>query len=414
MKKTKLICLFALLLVSEVFPGGGSYYTRFGLGDFYNSYSARRLGLGELGIASIDPDFINSQNPASWGMINLTRFETGMIFRGNQQKSSSNSAYFGQTVFSGFQIGFPVSPSKGIGLVAGIVPYSNVSYNITQHVDSNIVDQYQLSHTGEGGVSKIFFGLSYKLPLDFSFGSSFDYYTGKIKYSTIIDFNSSSTFYSGAYYNEYYYHGIGFTLGLISGDLSNIIGFENISDFRIGLTFTNNITMNTDTVYSMLTYDGTVQNSTETVETNIPYRLGIGLSMVWDKDYHFLLDYIYKPMSQFSQNGIKSKYLRDSYKMSLGFEYRNSKPESQSFWEHVLYRAGLSFEQTQYIFNGTGINEASLYGGFSLPIRNENSVDLGFQVGKRGTTDNKLLAENIYKFCITLNIGELWFVRPER
>jgi hypothetical protein len=49
-----------------------------------------------------------------------------------------------------------------------------------------------------------------------------------------------------------------------------------------------------------------------------------------------------------------------------------------------------------------------------MPLAFDNSIDFGFQFGKRGTKDNGLILENIYKFNVTLSIGELWFVRTDR
>jgi hypothetical protein len=79
-----------------------------------------------------------------------------------------------------------------------------------------------------------------------------------------------------------------------------------------------------------------------------------------------------------------------------------------------MLRVGFSFEQTQYVFNGKGIDQYSLYTGFSLPLDFDNTLDVGFQYGKRGTKENNLLSENFYKFSITLSIGELWFIQTER
>ena len=415
MKKIFFIAWICILLQSDFLAQeGGSYYTRYGLGDFYYSYTARRLGMGELGIAASDRDFLSSLNPASWNQMRLTRFETGLIYKGSVESSTQSEAFFSQTVFSGMLIGFPVSHENGIGVVTGIVPYSNVNYETSQQMDSNFVDQYTLSYKGEGGLSKAFIGLSYRLPFDFSIGSSFEYYTGKIQYTTKFDFVSTSTFYDGSYIKEYYYHGVGFTVGLISSNIGKALGVEKIKDLRVGITFSSQVSLSTDTVSSSSTSVGVVQNSTQSYKTKLPFRLGVGLSMNWDENYDFILDYLFMPLSQFEQNNIPGKNMRDAYKLSLGLEHSIQRPGSQSFWEHVMWRAGISYEQTQYIFNGNGINQASVYAGLSVPMGFDNSVDFGFQYGKRGTKENNLLSENIYKFSISLSIGELWFIRQER
>lgn len=399
----------------EVFPSGGSYYSRFGFGDFYYSFTARRMGLGDLGIASSEYDFLNNLNPASWSRMRLTRFETGIVYNGTGVTSNVSNVYHSQTVFTGMMVGFPISYDHGISLVSGIVPYSNINYDVKQNADSNIVDRHTLSYQGSGGLSKIFLGLSYKLPFNFSLGSSFEYYTGKASYSTIINFdNTNTTFYDATYTKEYDYHGIGFSLGVISSNLASLVGMENLSDLRLGVTFSSSVSLATDSVSSSYTAIGTIKNGSKSIKTELPYRLGIGIATKWSDRYQVFLDYLFQPLSQFKRDDVASQYLRDMSKISLGFEYKNPRPESQSFWEQLILRSGLSYEQTQYTFNGTGINQVSVYGGVSIPLGFDNTIDLGLQYGKRGTTDNNLLNENIYKFSITLSIGELWFVRQER
>ena len=370
--------------------------------------------MGELGVASIDRDFLNNLNPAGWSRIRLTRFETGIIYQGNGESSNFGNAYYSQTVFSGIMLALPISTDNGISFVSGLVPYSNVNYETAELVDSNLVDAYKLSYKGIGGLSKAFFGLSYRLPGDISIGSSFEYYTGKIQYSTTADFYSSSTFYDATYNKEYYYHGIGYTVGAISGNLATGLGLENLKDLRLGVTFSAAVDLSTDSLSSSTTTLGTVTNSSQSYKTRLPYRLGVGLSMQWTDDYNFMLDYLYQPMGQFNGHNNGSGYIRDLFKISAGMEYRKTRPESQSFWEHVMLRAGLSYEQTQYSFDGYGIDQLSVYGGLSVPMGLDNSVDFGFMYGKRGTMENNLLSENIYKFSITFSIGELWFIRHER
>lgn len=101
-------------------------------------------------------------------------------------------------------------------------------------------------------------------------------------------------------------------------------------------------------------------------------------------------------------------------KISFGMEYRNPDFRSQSFWEQIMLRLGLSYEQTQYEINGNGVDQYSIYTGFSVPLSFDNTLDFGFQYGKRGTTESNLIKENIFKFSVSLSVGELWFLRQDR
>lgn len=408
--------ILALLLfsMSEIYPSGGSVYSRFGLGDLYFSYSARRMAMGELGIASSDADYLNYLNPAGWNNMRLSRFEAGVLYHGNGISSNTLSVFHAQTIFSGMMIGFPVERSLGISFAGGIVPYSNVNYDVVVNDEDNVAGTCKMQYKGDGGLSKAFFGFSVKLPIDFALGASFDYFTGRIEHLSVVEFAGDSELLDASFSRIYNYHGVGYTIGLISNNLSSIFGTETIKDLRLGLTYSNNSRINTDSVNTSSTLVGDVETSSGTIKTEIPQRFGVGLLLTLKSGFSITADYLIQPFSEFLTNGKTQGALRDLTKYSLGVEYRNPEPRSQTFWEQVMLRGGLSFEQTQYSINGNGIDQVALFAGLSMPLGFDNTIDLGLQFGKRGTKDNNLLSENFYKFSITLSIGELWFIRTER
>lgn len=414
MKIKKIILLLIILLPIEILPSGGSIYSRFGLGDFYYSFSARRLALGELGIATTDIDYLNYLNPASWNKMRLSRFETGIISHGNGISSNTASVFHVQTIFSGMMFGFPIDRELGWSFATGIVPYSNVNYDIlypdTDPIGGSFISEYK----GDGGLSKSFLGFSIRLPLEFALGVSFDYYTGKIEHISSVSFGPESELISASFSKNYSYNGLGFTLGAISSNIASIFGTDFIKDFRLGLVYSTKSQLNTDSTVISSTLIGDIETKSGSMKTHLPSRIGAGLSLMMSNGIQITADYLHQGMSQYLIAGKSLNVMRDLTKYSLGIEYRNPESRSQSFWEQVMLRWGLSFEKTQYSFNGKGIDQVSLYTGFSMPIGFDSTIDVGFQYGKRGTKENNLLSENFYKFSITLSIGELWFLQTER
>jgi len=413
MKKIKFILIFLFTSIS-LFAQGGSIYSSFGVGDLRTSYSARRLAMGEMGIALSDIDYLNSMNPAGWNSLRLTRFELSMNYAGSNIQSTSNSAFYSKTGFNGMMIGFPLDHDLGLSFTLGQVPYSQVGYDIKTNVNDPLVGNYNYSDKGEGGISKLFIGTSYRLPFGFSIGLSYDYYIGRVTHSLIADFNDTTTFTHATFEKETSYHGMSLTTGIISSDLSKLFGPTDIKDFRIGFVFTPSVSLSADTVDNSTTSIGTLTTSTGSIKDNLPYRIGIGTTFKYTNNYTFTLDYLYQPYSEYTSNGIKDINLQNYYKLGLGFEYRDIDTRSNTFWDHVVLRAGLSFEQTPFKVKGIGVNQYSIYGGMSLPISFDNTVDLALQYSRRGTTDNNLLLENIYKFTVTISIGDLWFMRSDR
>jgi hypothetical protein len=414
MKKIKLIVITALLFTTEIFSSGGSLYSRYGLGDIYTDYSARRFGMGGLGIALSDKDYLNYLNPAGLADLQLVRFETGVIYTGESMKDNSSSTFNSNSFFSGFMIGLPIQHDLGITADFGVVPVTNVHYSVTESGTDTNFNGYNKNYNGEGGISKLFLSTSCKLPLDFSLGISFDYYTGKIDYNSGIAFDSTINFSDASFSKQYSYHGAGYTVGLISADFAKLFGLGFVKNLRFGVTYTSSVPLHCDSIVSLVGTTGTFETALGTSTVHLPYKIGAGAAFVLFNNYQFTLDYLYQPYTQLTYGGVPYPYMQDYKKMSLGFEYRNQNARMTEFWDQVMLRCGVSNEQSQYIINGTSINQVSVYTGVSLPVGFDNTLDLGLQYGRRGTTDNGLIQENIFNFSVSFSFGDLWFIRSER
>lgn len=410
----KIYLLFSIVILQTVLlASGGSIYSRYGLGDFRYSFSARRIGLGELGYSIADREFLSTLNPASWNKLGLTRFETGIFVNALNYKSPQKSVFNSTTYFNGFVFGFPISKENGISFVSGLTPYSNVSYEILSSEQNNLVPEHKVTYLGEGGLQKLFFGSSLKLPFDFSVGASFDYYLGEINNNTDIVFTDTLGFHNATFKRQFSYHGIGFTAGFISGDISKIFGNGIFNDFRIGFSVSPQVKLSADSSSTYVSVIGTYAASSGSIKGKLPLRFGLGTSFKITDNYLFTFDYMTQKMSQFELGNIKSNNLQDLSKYSFGFEYHPT-AKFNDYWSLVMLRGGISYEKTPYVFNGESINQLSLYAGCSLPISYENSLDIAFQYAKRGTTNNNLILENFYKLTFSLSLGELWFIQVER
>jgi hypothetical protein len=405
-----------ILLVLLSFPGentaqNSSTYSRIGLGDIEYSYSARRLGMGQLGISVADPDFINSLNPAGWYKLNRTRIEFSLYYNGIMLSDNNSSGYFAETEFSGFTIAFPISKQYGIGAAAGLVPFSNVSYLVEQsgQIDDN---EYTTTYEGRGGLTRAFIGTSYRLPFNLVAGASFDYYFGNLYYKREIDFISGGSL-SAEYENKFTPKGIGGSFGLISPDLAPLFGSETISDFRLGGSINYFSKLDVDTFLTSSTSGLIDTLSSGNTRFEIPQRIIFGSSLVFSNKYLLSLDYSIQPWQNFKVGGLKQPNLRSANKVSIGFEYRPLRELGTSFWEQIIWRAGLSFDETQYIIGNEGIDQYSIAGGFSMPISPENTLDIGLQYSVRGTKNSNLIKENIIRLNLGISFGETWFIRPE-
>ena len=81
-----------------------------------------------------------------------------------------------------------------------------------------------------------------------------------------------------------------------------------------------------------------------------------------------------------------------------------------NYFQRVTYRAGINYQKTGLVINDTDINEYGISFGVSLPMGLKlSNVNLGFEIGKRGTTDNNLIEEKFYNFRLSLSLNDKWF-----
>ena len=228
-----------------------------------------------------------------------------------------------------------------------------------------------------------------------------------------VDFLNSSSF-SSEYERSYQNRGIGGTFGFISPDFSKLLELKSISDFRLGLAVNLFSDIKADTLFTAKSVVGIDTLNSGRGEINLPARLSLGMSFVLNSKYLFSLDYSSQSWSKYLINNVSSSVLRDAFKISSGFEYRPARELGSTFWEQIIFRAGLSYEQTQYLIYGKGINQYSVSFGASLPLSNENTLDVGLMYSRRGTKELNLLQEDIIKLGIGFSLGELWFLRQDK
>jgi len=403
-----LISLFAL----ELYASGGSLYSRFGKGDVYLYNFGREMGLAGGGYSLGSASNISLNNPAGLYKLQLTRFETGFTFDG-VNLSGDESIFYSNTAFSGFAFAIPIDKDLGFSAALGMSPVTRVEFEVFEEVTDTPFDPHKISYAGKGGISKVFLSTSFITPIDFVIGASFEYYTGKIDNEASIDFEPGS-FYDSKYTTRQGHYGVGLNLGLITPDLSNLLGIESLSNIRLGASYNFIPNLKTDTSFISYSSLGTSELVSDVVETKIPGRLGVGLSFELNKAFLFTLDFVTQAWSKYEFNGEKVKQLCDLNHFNIAFEYKNPDSRDEILWEQLTYRGGLSYEQTQYEINGKGIDQLGIHGGFSYPFTKTSSIDVGLMFGMRGTKESNLLKEYIYQFAVSISFGELWFQRDER
>ena len=412
--KTAIAIIGLFIIISgAVFAQSTSTYTRSGVGDISYSYSARSLSLGHSGSALINKDYIAITNPAGWSSLTKTRIEFSFVYNGMNISNSTDSKFYSDGDFKGFTFALPVSEENGIGVATGLVPYSRLNYLVEQDIESVSSSNYTATYQGKGGLSKLFIGGTYKFPFDLVFGGTLEYYFGNLRYISKVEFQNITNF-PAEFELLYAPTGFGTSLGLISPDLSGLFNSESISNLKLAISANIIAELETDTLLTSKSASIIDTLGIGMTKMNVPTKITAGATVTISNNYTFNFDYFYQPWSDYKLKEIKSVNLKDAHKVSMGFEYRPTRALGMGYWEQIMLRFGLSYEQTQYTFNGNDIDQYSVFGGFSLPLSYENTIDFAIEYSIRGTTDANLLQENFIRINLGLSFGDIWFQRYDK
>lgn len=419
MKKIKTIILLvitALSLGSFAQTGINSPYSRYGLGQLYSeNMNTVSMAMGGLGIALHNPTTLNPSNPASYGSLDSSAFlfEVGLIGNMTTLKTTTLQESGYDATLGYIFAGFPITQWWRSGI--GIMPYSKIGYNVEVQVEVPGFSDVIHSFTGDGGLNKIFWGNGFNITKNLRFGIDATYIFGQ------------STRTSMIYYpDSVYILGTKVESSVRTGDFSFEFGVQYDFDLTdktqatIGLTYDNRFNMSSNFNYLSKTvwggYGDIVESISDTIEYKpevkgnivVPTKLGLGFAV---KGERWLVgaDFEWQKWTDFEVLGIKDS-LQNSWRTTIGGEFTPKHTNISPLFRRLTYRAGVRYDQSYLQFYNKPINEFGISFGVGIPFKNSKTgIDIGLEMGRRGTTDNNLIQENYFNFSLGISIQENWF-----
>ncbi|HSH64375.1 MAG TPA: hypothetical protein VLB84_00935, partial [Bacteroidia bacterium] len=153
-----------------------------------------------------------------------------------------------------------------------------------------------------------------------------------------------------------------------------------------------------------------------------PLSFGFGLGFKKGDRWIVTADFAMQNWSSY-QAFNESQGLKNSMRISAGFQYTpNSRFFSvknglEGYYKRIQYRMGGRFAKTALELKNTQLNEYAASIGVGLPVgsiyilRNFSMINLGLELGQRGTTSKGLIQENFMKISVGFTINDLWFVK---
>lgn len=407
----KIIVFFLCLITLNSYSQSNTFspYSRFGLGIPANNLSSYYQSIGGASIASLNYRYINPSNPASYSLIQSKKFKFHTSLKNNTTfiKSSSKNEVYNNTQLSSLIFGFPIN--KKIGFSSGFLPQSYSGYDLFERDYDNEADKF---YEGNGGLSKLYFGTSYKISKEISIGANASYLFGAINREKTIIFDDESIFHSRSI-ERVNIKGFDYEIGLL---FQNKI---NQNDFSLALVFNskNNISSKRFELAESFEYFGfnqivkdTFINLTQRGELTLPQFISFGFSYQLKKMI-FIGEYSVKDWSSYQLFGQTDDLIK-SEKLNIGFEYHDESKNYTSYFSKIKYRLGFYNFQTPIQLNNNKINELGVTLGISLPNQRSRTIyDLSILVGKRGTINDNLIEENFVEIGLSFNFDSIWFIK---
>lgn len=421
-----------------------SPFSRYGLGEIFNSSHAISRAMGGIGAAYSDGinnnvgQAVNFMNPATYSNYFMVSYDLGLTIDTRNLRSENPTGKFRSNYFypSYVAIGMPLKRTKGLGMAFGIRPISRINYSVVNR-ERVAGDSLATIYEGSGGLNQAFVGIGKKwknLSIGFNTGFNFgrrEIATKKIFVNdTTLYFQSNSSTITT--FNKLFLHtGIQYEIPLRKR-INTQTGVTNNYYLRLGATYTLDQKLAasqdqkretyTETQAGDITIDSVsvVSDIKGTIVMPSTYAGGITIHKTSSNNrgtfemWSIGAEYTATQWSKYRFYNQPDR-LVNSWQLRLGAQLCPDPLTGRNYWSNVNYRVG-AFIGDEYINpDGNGIRTSGFSLGAGFPIKKWNNYDRQFtilntalQFGKRGTSVNNI-TESYVQFTLGMSLTDIWF-----
>jgi len=413
-----------LFLSAGLFAQGGSSspYSFYGIGEIVAGGTADARAMGGIGVVS-DSIHINLLNPAGYSVLRRTSLGVGamhsrLLLTTNTDKdraTSTNLNYLAVAV-----------PYKKWGFGFGVMPYSSVGYRIASRtvsaIDSDEFDVRQYS--GTGGVNRVFFAASYALNSHLNVGLQYDFNFGQIenislesqygvqlaKRENVNSDLQGNSLTAGVHFKKQFAKKYDFYL---SGVYALETKLRHTAERSV-----STVSISTGGGQTVVDTEELESGALETVRlpSRLTFGAGFGRARKWLLAAEASLTSAGSG-GRFDITDVSGDPIVTYNKVarySLGGYFIPRYDAYKGYFKRIVYRAGLRYEDTGLEIEGHKIEDMAFTFGFGLPMRGTfTNLNLGFELGHRGTKAGNLIHENYTKVTLAFSFSDLWFIKPK-
>jgi hypothetical protein len=402
-----------------------SPYSFFGIGDEFSNSTVEQSSMGGIGVAFSNYGFLNFTNPAAYADIRFATYSLGLLNNDLTVKSATTSQSSTSTSLSYVTLAFPIGAKAGFS--AGMQPVSSIGYSLSTSV-FDINDRLtQLSiFEGNGGVNRLYGSFGMKITRNLSLGIEGDFNFGNIE-------NGISALRADVSLSTKYNEISRVTGGSLKFGMQYHKELESKLVISTGATvkLANSLTVTGDDYLYSLTFSptgnevprDTISSNRISGSFNLPIKTNFGVGIGKFDNWYAGIEY--ESQDALTTTGLLSGGSNSAYnygkssRISFGGFFLPKINSISSYWERVTYRAGIRFEKTGLLVDGSGTNtnftpidDFGMSFGLGLPLQRLSTINMGFEFGKRGTIQNNLIQENYFNFRVALTLTDTnWFIQ---
>lgn len=427
------ICVSLLLNKGYAQNATRSPYSYSGIGDISYPGFVQHVGTGRTGRANQSEYEFTYLNPASYAHLKLTAMQIGARVDLGKFTSGNQSSNFRNATLGYFSMGMPLWEKTGTSLVFGVLPLSNVGYNLSgvEKFDSFDVRN---NYTGNGGLSKVFAGTGIRIGKYLSAGVNVNYLFGNINENQARVYLNNKDLFSHA--TEISNH-----LGGFNADLGVQFSSQTKKGIKhtIGATYHLGNEINSDLNRLTRTFNAQGGFYIDTIDyvagekSTFKLPQGMGAAYQISKPDHWGLnvEWASYQWSEFLKGGVNPGY-KNSTTFSGGFFYQPSKTMEKGavkgdkfvkYLKNIRYSAGGYLHQSYVFVNSTQIQEFGTTIGLQLPVMRQiklpggeqltlvSRINISAEYAQRGTTENNLLKEDYLRIYLGFSFSDKWFIK---
>ena len=417
--RVALACLMALLATGAA--GQKNVYSpfaRYGIGNLELPGTFRTRAMGGISSGVRDNLTLNYITPASYSSIDTTSFifDFGLDY-GVVGLKEDNLTYYSQDLgFSHLIMGFPIK--KGWGVTAGIMPYSNGSYNIAyEWPGTDVSGTINEQHKGNGGYQKALIGTGVKLFPFMSVGANAFLMFGEVTRTNDFIFTGDLNYFNTRKQSTSSLTGAGF-----DASLQFMLPMSDNRYINAGLTWTPSFKLKTSNEEMTFRYSS-IQTSSFALDTlafsslsttsTMPQSIRAGISAGKKDKMTVGADIVYTSWSKASLPGTYGTYA-DALSLHAGAEYIPDKYSNYSFFDRMEYRLGCRYGESYTIFGDDTMKEYGITFGTGIPMRRSRSrISLAVDLSTRGGSNGEIPRETRISVGASLNLYDYWFLKRQ-